>query len=92
VVVCNDIPLPEPAQTSAGSLIRVLTSGNKAKMDENHDFGRNCGQFLVGRGIGNLTVKIRRGAHTAFHAVCVGGVLLFMFYKYPGNNPELIEK
>jgi hypothetical protein len=56
-VVCNGIPPPEPAQASAGSLIRVFTSGTKTKMGGNDAFGRHCGQFLVGRGIGVLPVK-----------------------------------
>jgi hypothetical protein len=48
---------PKPAQNSAGSLIRVFISETKTKMGGNDAFGRHCGQFLVGRGIGILSVK-----------------------------------
>jgi hypothetical protein len=77
VVVCNGIPRPEPAQISAGSIIRVFSSGTKAKLGGNNDFGRHCGQFSVGRGTGNLTVKVRRGAHAVFDAICGTSLLLF---------------
>jgi hypothetical protein len=77
-VVCSGIPPPEPAQISAGSRNRVFTRGTKTKMGGNDAFGRHCGQFSVGCGIGIgiLTVEIRRGAHAAFHAVCVASLLL----------------
>jgi hypothetical protein len=71
--VCNGIPPPEPAQISAGSPIRVFISGTKATRGGNDAFGRCCGQFSVGRGIGTLTVKIRRGAH-AVRTRCARGL------------------
>jgi hypothetical protein len=45
-------------------------------MGGNNGFGRNCGQFSVGRGIGILTVKKRRDAHAPFHAICAMSLLL----------------
>jgi hypothetical protein len=48
---------PELEQTSAENLIRVFTSVTNTKMDGNNAFGIHCGQFLVDRGIGILSVK-----------------------------------
>jgi hypothetical protein len=91
-VVCNGIPSPEPAQNSAASLIREVICGTKTKMGGNDAFGRHCGQFSVGHEIEILTVGNKRGAHAAFHAVCVMSLLLFGHVLRVNNQQGEVHK